>query len=49
MLPVKWLSLDGLPKNANGKIDRPQLKELFQGEARANNAKDCSELRSMEV
>ena len=41
--------MDGLPKNANGKIDRPLLKELFQSNAGADNAKDCSELRSIEV
>jgi amino acid adenylation domain-containing protein len=29
MLPTRWLSLDDLPKNVNGKIDRKQLKELF--------------------
>jgi acyl-coenzyme A synthetase/AMP-(fatty) acid ligase len=30
MLPGRWLSMDRLPKNANGKIDRPLLKTLFQ-------------------
>ena len=29
MLPTRWLALDALPKNANGKIDRRRLKELF--------------------
>jgi amino acid adenylation domain-containing protein len=29
MLPSHWLCLDVLPKNANGKIDRPKLRELF--------------------
>ena len=29
MLPSRWLRLDALPKNANGKIDRPKLRELF--------------------
>jgi amino acid adenylation domain-containing protein len=29
MLPSRWLSLEGLPKNVNGKIDRRTLKELF--------------------
>lgn len=27
MLPAHWLSLDVLPKNQNGKIDRPELRE----------------------
>jgi len=29
MLPARWLALEQLPKNANGKIDRPTLKEWF--------------------
>jgi amino acid adenylation domain-containing protein len=29
MLPSRWLALDDLPKNANGKIDRRLLKETF--------------------
>jgi amino acid adenylation domain-containing protein len=29
MFPVRWMSYDVLPKNANGKIDRPRLKERF--------------------
>lgn len=29
MIPARWMSCDALPKNANGKIDRPRLKELF--------------------
>jgi acyl-coenzyme A synthetase/AMP-(fatty) acid ligase len=29
MLPSRWLVLPELPKNANGKIDRPRLRELF--------------------
>jgi amino acid adenylation domain-containing protein len=29
MLPSRWHRLDKLPKNANGKIDRPGLRELF--------------------
>jgi amino acid adenylation domain-containing protein len=34
MLPVRWLVLDTLPKNDNGKIDRAALKRLFQSEVR---------------
>lgn len=29
MLPSRWLVMDPLPKNANGKIDRKNLKERF--------------------
>jgi acyl-coenzyme A synthetase/AMP-(fatty) acid ligase len=29
MLPSRWERLDALPKNANGKIDRPALREGF--------------------
>jgi hypothetical protein len=33
MLPSRWLRLDALPKNANGKIDRGRVRELFEGAA----------------
>jgi acyl-CoA synthetase (AMP-forming)/AMP-acid ligase II len=29
MLPSQWLALESLPLNANGKIDRPRLRERF--------------------
>jgi acyl-coenzyme A synthetase/AMP-(fatty) acid ligase len=29
MIPVRWMACHTLPKNTNGKIDRPRLKELF--------------------
>lgn len=32
MLPSRWMALDILPINANGKIDRNKLKELFLAE-----------------
>jgi hypothetical protein len=36
MLPVRWLAYETLPKNANGKIDRPQLRADFsEPEARS--------------
>jgi amino acid adenylation domain-containing protein len=35
MLPTRWLELDELPKNANGKIDRPRLRELLADAAAA--------------
>ncbi len=33
MLPSRWLSFPKLPKNANGKIDRPKLREEFSSRA----------------
>lgn len=37
MMPTKWLAYDLLPKNANGKVDRPLLREHFrQRDARAD-------------
>ncbi len=36
MLPARWMRCDTLPRNANGKVDRPQLRRRFlQAEARA--------------
>ena len=29
MLPSKWMEFERLPKNANGKIDRPRLRDHF--------------------
>ncbi len=29
MLPARWMPLDAIPKNPNGKIDRPALKDAF--------------------
>ncbi len=40
MLPAAWKELPMLPKNANGKIDRPALKEAFeQGRAQGRPAR----------
>jgi len=33
MLPSRWLRLDALPKNVNGKIDRSGLAEQFRATA----------------
>jgi amino acid adenylation domain-containing protein len=33
MLPARWLVLDALPKNVNGKIDRRSIREHFEQEA----------------
>jgi amino acid adenylation domain-containing protein len=30
MLPGRWEELDALPRNANGKVDRPRLRQEFQ-------------------
>jgi amino acid adenylation domain-containing protein len=40
MFPARWIAYDVLPKNANGKIDRPRLKDRFlQNEAEPAAAK----------
>ena len=31
MIPSKWLAYDELPRNSNGKVDRPHLREIFAG------------------
>ena len=31
MLPARWMRYDVLPKNDNGKIDRPRLRNQFAG------------------
>jgi len=33
MLPARWMALEALPKNQNGKIDRPELRKRFTAEA----------------
>jgi amino acid adenylation domain-containing protein len=33
MLPVRWMEMEALPKNANGKIDRPRVRGLFEERA----------------
>jgi amino acid adenylation domain-containing protein len=35
MLPARWMRLEGLPKNVNGKIDRKLLRERFAEHERA--------------
>jgi amino acid adenylation domain-containing protein len=35
MLPMHWKAFDALPKNANGKIDRRALRELFQQDVKS--------------
>ena len=33
MVPAQWLATTELPKNVNGKIDRPTLRETFTEQA----------------
>ncbi len=33
MLPARWLAFERFPRNANGKVDRPRLKEAFHTHA----------------
>jgi acyl-coenzyme A synthetase/AMP-(fatty) acid ligase len=34
MIPSRWMAFDMLPKNANGKIDRKKLRDLFEETSR---------------
>jgi amino acid adenylation domain-containing protein len=36
MFPSRWAAFDHLPKNASGKIDRPQLRRMFEQHANPN-------------
>jgi acyl-coenzyme A synthetase/AMP-(fatty) acid ligase len=38
MLPARWLALERFPKNANGKIDRRNLKEMFTEKVNVHDA-----------
>jgi amino acid adenylation domain-containing protein len=33
MLPARWMAFEHFPRNGNGKIDRPRLKEAFESHA----------------
>jgi amino acid adenylation domain-containing protein len=33
MLPARWLAFDAFPRNANGKIDRPRIRQAFETHA----------------
>ena len=39
MLPQRWLRYDALPRNPNGKIDRPRLRAEFEHAERSAAAK----------
>ncbi len=46
MIPAYWMALDKMPRNGNGKADRPWLKEEFrkrQGESKQGETKAASE------
>lgn len=45
MVPTRWLVLPVLPKNANGKIDRRRLRELFLEGHDAPAPRDASAVR----
>jgi amino acid adenylation domain-containing protein len=38
MLPAHWRAIEHLPKNANGKIDRPAIRRLFEEKGPSNAA-----------
>ena len=33
MIPQRWMALGQMPRNANGKTDRPFLRQQFEQEA----------------
>lgn len=37
MLPARWMALDRMPRNGNGKTDRPLLREQFRRQAAPAN------------
>lgn len=39
MLPARWLAMAALPKNANGKHDRPAIKKGFEADEQGNQSK----------
>jgi len=42
MMPQRWMALEQLPRNANGKTDRPSLRQQFEKEASlAGQEMDC--------
>ncbi len=43
MLPARWMRYDALPKNANGKFDRPRLKEDF---AKAESSPEKAQVKT---
>lgn len=38
MLPARWQTMDCLPRNANGKVDRRALRDRFQSQASVSDA-----------
>lgn len=39
MLPMRWMRYDALPRNANGKLDRPQIAQAFLNAEKEAGAK----------
>jgi len=48
MLPQYWLSFQELPKNANGKIHRPRLQQLFESQ-RAERSQNTPEQKEAQA
>lgn len=46
MLPAHWMRFDALPRNGNGKVDRPRLKDDFRGRAARAPAAMPEEIRT---
>lgn len=47
MLPARWMQYPALPKNANGKIDRPRLKDCFFAAEREPAKSGANSLNSL--
>jgi amino acid adenylation domain-containing protein len=43
MLPARWRRMEALPSNANGKIDRVALAEMFRAEVRSDGGRSASD------
>ena len=49
MFPARWVAYDVLPKNPNGKIDRPRLKEHFAQAETASPAPQRSDTNGVDT
>ena len=48
MLPSRWMRFDRLPRNANGKVDRKALKEIFAAGERPRSRAELDRLEKLQ-